>query len=213
MKKKLFIYGMGGFGKEVFDCAKRMDYYNEIFYIDDFSFDNKIVFSFDYFITNINNENCECIVALGEVSSRNVLKDKLISHGCNFATIIDPSSIISPLAKIGVGVIICQLAFIGPDAEIGNHSLVNTGSIIGHDIKISENCVISASVKIGGKSVIGQNVYLGMGSIIKEGITIENNSILGMGSVLHSDLSANLLALGNPARPIRKIEDDFKVFS
>jgi acetyltransferase-like isoleucine patch superfamily enzyme len=48
---------------------------------------------------------------------------------------------------------------------------------------------------------------------VKEGLIIGENAVLGMGSVLHSDLPGFMLAMGNPARPIRKIDEDFRIFS
>ena len=214
MKKTLFVYGKGGFGKEVLDIANRMATFNEIYFIDDFDFDNKTTFNLSYVFENlINKGDCYFTIAIGDVNLRNRVIANVISAGGSFATLIDPTAVISPTAQIKEGVIICQLAFVGPDAVIDSYCIVNTAAVIGHDIKISEYCVISPSVNIGGQSEIGKNVYLGMGSIVKEGLKIGENAVLGMGSVLHSDLPGFMLAMGNPARPIRKIDEDFRIFS
>ena len=214
MKKTLFIYGSGGFGKEVFDIAIRMGVFREISFIDDFEYDNITTFNSSYVFENFNkNEDYFFTVAIGDIYVRNSIIVKVLSEGGVFATLIDPSAVISPTAKIGDGVIVCQLAFVGPDAEIDSYCIVNTAAIIGHDIKISSYSVISPSVNIGGQSTIGSSVYLGMGSIIKEGLNIGQNAVLGMGSVLHNDLPGSMLAMGNPARPIRKIDDDFRIFN
>jgi sugar O-acyltransferase (sialic acid O-acetyltransferase NeuD family) len=214
MKKTLFVYGKGGFGKEVLDIANRMGTFSKIYFIDDFDFDNQNSFASSYVFENINNYgDCYFTIAIGDVNVRIRVIANVLKAGGSFATLIDPTAVISPTAKISEGVIICQLAFVGPDATIDSHCIVNTAAVIGHDIKISEYCVISPSVNIGGQSQIGRNVYLGMGSIVKEGLKIGENAVLGMGSVLHSDLPGFMLAMGNPARPIRKIDDDFRIFS
>ena len=43
-----------------------------------------------------------------------------------------------------------------------------------------------------------------MGVQIKEGISIGSNTIIGMGSVVYNDIPDNMIAIGNPARPIKK---------
>jgi NDP-sugar pyrophosphorylase family protein len=63
---------------------------------------------------------------------------------------------------------------------------------------------------IGGSEpvVIGNNVWLGDSSIICKGTTIGDNSIIGAGSVVTKDIQANVIAAGNPAKVIRKLNAD-----
>ncbi|MFW8642680.1 acyltransferase [Rhizobium beringeri] len=53
--------------------------------------------------------------------------------------------------------------------------------------------------------------YLGMGALVKERMQIGHSSIIGMGSVVHIDIPDEVIALGNPARVVRRNEDK-KVF-
>ncbi|MER6624803.1 sugar O-acetyltransferase [Streptomyces sp. NPDC000931] len=52
---------------------------------------------------------------------------------------------------------------------------------------------------------IGDNVWLGGGAIICPGVTIGDNSVIGAGAVVTKDVPANVVAVGNPARPVRTI--------
>ena len=54
--------------------------------------------------------------------------------------------------------------------------------------------------------VIGDNVWLGGSVTITPGVTIGDNSIIGAGSVVTRDIPANVVAVGNPCRPIRAID-------
>lgn len=54
--------------------------------------------------------------------------------------------------------------------------------------------------------VIGNNVWIGGGSIILPGVTIGDNTTIGAGSVVTKSIPANVLAVGNPCRVIRKLE-------
>ncbi|KDQ65977.1 sugar O-acetyltransferase [Streptomyces sp. NTK 937] len=52
---------------------------------------------------------------------------------------------------------------------------------------------------------LGDNVWLGGGVIVCPGVTIGDNSVIGAGSVVPRDVPANVVAVGNPARPIRTL--------
>lgn len=52
---------------------------------------------------------------------------------------------------------------------------------------------------------IGDNVWLGGGAIVCPGVTIGDNSVIGAGAVVTKDVPANVVAVGNPARPVRTL--------
>ncbi|WP_405934067.1 sugar O-acetyltransferase [Streptomyces longwoodensis] len=52
---------------------------------------------------------------------------------------------------------------------------------------------------------IGDNVWLGGGAIVLPGVTIGDNSVIGAGAVVTKDVPANVVAVGNPARPVRSL--------
>ncbi|MYS70517.1 sugar O-acetyltransferase, partial [Streptomyces sp. SID5926] len=53
--------------------------------------------------------------------------------------------------------------------------------------------------------VIGDNVWLGGGAIVLPGVTIGDNSVIGAGAVVTRDVPASVVAVGNPARPVRNV--------
>lgn len=54
---------------------------------------------------------------------------------------------------------------------------------------------------------IGKNCWLGAGVIVLPGITIGDGSVIGAGSVVTKDISAGVVAVGNPCRVLREIND------
>lgn len=54
---------------------------------------------------------------------------------------------------------------------------------------------------------IGNNVWIGGGCIILPGVTIGDNTTIGAGSVVTKSIPANVLAVGNPCRILKQIED------
>ena len=54
---------------------------------------------------------------------------------------------------------------------------------------------------------IGDNVWLGGGAIVLPGVSIGANTVVGAGAVVAKDLPANVVAVGNPARVVRELDD------
>ncbi|MFJ2261677.1 sugar O-acetyltransferase [Streptomyces sp. NPDC087844] len=52
---------------------------------------------------------------------------------------------------------------------------------------------------------IGNNVWLGGGAIVLPGVSIGDNSVIGAGAVVTKDVPAGVVAVGNPARPVRTL--------
>lgn len=51
------------------------------------------------------------------------------------------------------------------------------------------------------------NVWIGANSIVLPGITIGENSVIGAGSVVTKDIPANVIAVGNPCKVLRSIDE------
>lgn len=54
---------------------------------------------------------------------------------------------------------------------------------------------------------IGKNCWLGAGAIVLPGITIGDNVVIGAGSVVTKDLPSNSVAVGNPCRVLREVNE------
>lgn len=54
---------------------------------------------------------------------------------------------------------------------------------------------------------IGKNCWLGAGVIVLPGVTIGDNTVVGAGSVVTKDLPSDVVAVGNPARVLRPIDE------
>lgn len=54
---------------------------------------------------------------------------------------------------------------------------------------------------------IGKNCWIGAGAIILPGITIGDNTVVGAGSVVTKDLPSGVVAVGNPCKILRRINE------
>lgn len=57
---------------------------------------------------------------------------------------------------------------------------------------------------------IGDNVWIGTGVIVNPGVTIGSNTVIGAGSVVTRDIPSGVVAVGNPCRVLREINEEDK---
>lgn len=54
---------------------------------------------------------------------------------------------------------------------------------------------------------IGRNCWIGAGAILLPGVHIGDGTVIGAGSVVTKDIPANVVAVGNPCRVLRPIDE------
>lgn len=95
-------------------------------------------------------------------------------------------------------VTICSNTLLGP-----NVGLYSANHATDAEERINGGCY--------GKPIrIGKNVWLGGDVKVLAGVTIGDNTIIGTGSIVTKDIPANVIAVGNPCKVIRKITDKDK---
>lgn len=136
----------------------------------------------------------------------------LIRYGCRIETVTHQGEW-TPRIEIGNGV----------NIEQNVHIVCQDRILIGDDVSITANCAIvdtthpASAVFEGGKigaaillernSVeIGRGTFVGIGTVILPGSKIGENCVIGAGSVVTGAIPANSVAVGSPARVVRKNE-------
>lgn len=84
------------------------------------------------------------------------------------------------------------------------------GCVVNPDAKIGKNVKILQNVTIGGRGdgrgvpVIEDNVLIGCGACVLGGVTIGEGASIGANAVVIMDVPAGCIAVGIPARIIKK---------
>jgi len=69
------------------------------------------------------------------------------------------------------------------------------------------NAEFRRSKENGEPVTIGDDCWIGGGAVICPGVTIGSGCVIGAGAVVTKNIPANSLAVGNPARVIRKLNE------
>lgn len=96
---------------------------------------------------------------------------------------------------------------------------------VGNNVLFGPNVTVSAGIhpihpELRSKQAqynipihIGNNVWIGANSVILPGVNIGDNSVIGAGSIVTKDIPSNVIAVGNPCRVLREInENDMKYY-
>ena len=128
---------------------------------------------------------------------------------------IGSNSIVEDFATINNGV---------GDVSIGNNTGVGLSNVIIGPVKIGDYVMLAQNIVISGLNhgyddvtkpprvqpvitkqiTIEDNVWIGANTVVTAGVTIGKHAVIGAGSVITKNIPAYSVAVGNPARVIKK---------
>lgn len=117
-------------------------------------------------------------------------------YGCNLElddnVYFNANCVVLDCAKVKIG----ENTFVGPNTQFYTpiHPL---------DYK-TRNTFIESAKPI----TVGKNCWLGGSVVLLSGVTIGDGCVIGAGAVVTKDIPANSLAVGNPAKVIKTIEQN-----
>ena len=135
---------------------------------------------------------------------RKAIINSLTVERSRFATIIHPSVVRAPDSVIGYNTLLMAHVVVSCGVRIGNHCVVLPNTVLSHDSSIGDYGCIGSNVSISGSVCIGSECYIGSGVKIRENIRVGDRTLIGLGSNVISDIEKETVAVGNPARAIRK---------
>jgi sugar O-acyltransferase (sialic acid O-acetyltransferase NeuD family) len=211
----IVIVGAGGHGRVVLDILQYDRRLKLVGFIDDDKNSHgKIIDGFSVLggmramSSLIRAQELEgAIVAVGDNKVRAGLFHKLKGMGLKIENAIHPGALIARDVEFGDGVVVASGAIINTGTKIGDDVIINTGVIIDHENIIEEHVHISPGVALGGNVRVQKYSHVGLGVTIVSRINIGENVTVGGGAVVLQDLPDNTIAVGVPARIIKRKDD------
>ncbi len=95
---------------------------------------------------------------------------------------------------------------IGDNCQMAPNAAIYTA---GHPVHpAARNTAYEYGIGVTG----GNNVWIGGNSVILPGVHVGDNAVIGAGSVVTKDIPDYTVAVGNPCRPMRKINEHDKEY-
>jgi acetyltransferase EpsM len=214
MPTKLVVWGTGGHASVVADIMRLNDDYQIVGFLDDMTPSTHnaerhgatILGGLER-LDSLRREGVSHIIfGFGRSAARLRLSEHVRASGFSLATAIHPEAIVATDASIGVGSVIAAGAVINPGVKIGENAIVNTSASVDHDCSIDDGVHVGPGARLAGSVVVERAAWIGIGAVVIEGLRIGANSLIGAGGVVVHDIPEGVVAYGNPARVVRKVE-------
>ncbi len=208
-KKRLYIAGAGGFGREVAAWARDFCRAEKNWDLIGFLDDNPAAlgdFPSDLTVVgNVDSQRFEdrdrVFVAICEPRVKMQIVEKLQGR-VQFATIIHPTAIIGAHCRIGVGSILCPGVMLTTNVTIGDHVHLNLKVTIGHDSQVGSFSTLNSHADITGAVVVEEAVFMGSHAVVLPRGHVGAYSRVGAGSVVLRHVAAGDTVLGVPAHRV-----------
>ena len=205
-KKRCFVVGAGGAGREVLSWAVQMR--QEEWQVEGLLDSNPNAIGpgeFPYPIlgdskTWVPAEDEVFIVGLGDPALRMQVCGDLKSRGARFVTVVHPSVIMALNVKIGEGCVLSPNVVVSTCSQLGDFVFVNIAASIGHDAKVGDGTTISAHCDVMGYVEIGRGCFLGSHASILPKKKVGDGAIVGAGSAVVRNVAPNTTVMGVPAQ-------------
>lgn len=213
--KPLIIVGAGGLGREVAwlveDINKNTPQWNLLGFVDD-GVSGSTVEGYPI-LGNVDSLFYMkplpwVIVAIANASVRKRIAGKIQQRGMSMATLIHPSAQNSRFVEIGEGSIICAGSVLTSNIKLGLSCIVNLGTLIGHDTILDNFVSLMPGVNLAGEVTIGEGVYMGLNACVINRTSVGEWSIIGAGATVVSDIPPKSLAVGVPARVLKRVRNE-----
>jgi len=132
------------------------------------------------------------------------LVDELDIPDSRWATVVDPTAVVSTTATIGPGTFIGPGCIVEPLVRLGRRCALLGNVYVAHHTRLGDYVVCANSASLAGGVSVGDATYIGANATLREYVTIGNNAVIGMGSVVVKDVADCVTVVGNPARVISR---------
>ncbi|SDF48681.1 NeuD/PglB/VioB family sugar acetyltransferase [Klenkia brasiliensis] len=210
---RLAIIGAGGFGREVHDVVEaiedsgRPDRLVVVGFLADGDGDVSLVeergVPFLGPVAELEGlpDDVGYVVAIGSGAARRAIDTWASGLGRPAVTLVHPAASVGRhRVELGPGTVVLSGATITTNVRTGRSAQVHAGVVVGHDATIGDYATLCPNVSVTGNVTVGDGAFLGSGCSVVPGVTIGANAVVGAGAAVVSDIPADALALGVPAR-------------
>jgi UDP-perosamine 4-acetyltransferase len=145
-------------------------------------------------------------IGLGGVSDtapRRRLFELARTQGFELVTVVHPSAVLSPSARLGRGATMLATTVVSANVGLGDNVLINTGAIVEHDCRIGDHVHVAVGARLASGVLVETGAHVGAGATVLQGKTIGSGAVVAAGAVVTHDVAPATVVAGVPARPLQ----------
>jgi UDP-perosamine 4-acetyltransferase len=147
----------------------------------------------------------QAFVAIGDNRGRRRVTAEVEALGFTLVNAVSPRAHVAESVRLGAGISVMAGTVVNAYTTLGNGVILNTGATVDHDCVLEPFVHIAPGCHLAGTVFAAEGVFVGIGSSVIPGCRLGRWSQLGAGSVVITDIGDEVLALGVPAREVRKL--------
>ena len=128
-------------------------------------------------------------------------------QGFELVTVVHPTAVLSPSARLGSGATVLATAVISANSVLGENVIVNTAAIVEHDCSIADHVHVATGARLASGVRVDTGAHIGVGATVLQGLSIGTGAVVGAGAVVTHDVDPATVVVGVPARPLRRVNE------
>jgi UDP-perosamine 4-acetyltransferase len=110
--------------------------------------------------------------------------------GLALPSLVHPTAVVSPSARIGNGTVVFPHAVVGAECVVGMNVVIYSGCVIEHDCRIDDHAYLSPGAILCGEVRVHERAFVGAGAVVVPGV------VIGEGATVDA-----LVRVGGPLAP------------
>jgi len=214
MMRDIYIFGAGGFAKEVFflihDINGAERKYNFAGFIDMKPASSSMsigelqcpILDEETFFNSPAAKESSFALGMGNTKVLNKINQRYVP-GYDFPNLVHPSfSGYRATIAMGKGNVVTAGCIFTLDIKIGNLNLFNMHTTLGHDSVIGDCNVFNPGVNLSGGIEIGDRNLFGTNCSVLQYVKIGSDNSIGAGAMVNRDIGNFKISVGVPAKVI-----------
>ncbi len=212
--QNIVIYGSGGWAREVLGIIEMINQnqvsWNILGFLDDDPKQHGAIIAGQRVLGGSNwladKRSMHVVIGIGSSIARKQIAERLsYQYDILFPILKHPLAYVGPRVQLGEGTVLHAYSVATVDLNMGRHNLLNVGAMVSHGNRIADYVSIHPHCNVSGDVTLSEGVELGTGTDIIQGTSVGSYSIVGAGSVVVKPIEECCVAVGAPAKAIKRL--------